>query len=187
MDQIIHSSCCLCNCSFFFNIYFVISLIFLEILKVCLILRQLKQPKSFVMVFKVLDTHAILILYFRKMKPIVFLFFFFFFTYSDKTFVLTMWSVVMLLISAHKLLPHLVLTLFLKSLVCLMSAHTLLLRAQSSGGYRDLHDMCFSRAVYKPGGELGKIQVGGEENGLEGMCRSWETEKSLRFSSTCIV
>ena len=63
-----------------------------------------------------------------------------------------------LLISAKKLLPHLVLTLFLKSLVCLMSAHTLLLRAQSSGGYRDLHDMCSFRAVYKPGGELGKIQ-----------------------------
>lgn len=96
-----------------------------------------------------------------------------------------------LLISAYKLLPHLVLTLLLKSLVCLMSAHILLLRAQSSRGCRDLYDVYSSRAAYKPGGELGKIQVGGEENGLEGMCGNskvcWETEKSLRFSSTCIA
>lgn len=57
-----------------------------------------------------------------------------------------------LFISVYKLLPHLVLTLFLKSLVCLMSARILLLRAQSSGGCRDLYDVCSSRAVYKPGG-----------------------------------
>ena len=59
-------------------IFIVISIILLEILKVYLILRQLKQPKSLAMFFKELDTHAILILCFRKMISIKFFFFFFF-------------------------------------------------------------------------------------------------------------
>lgn len=105
--------------SSFFLIFIVISIIFLEILKVYLILRQLKQPKSLAMFFKELVTYAILILCFKKMISIKN---FFFFSYSGKTYILHVVSG-----SAHMLLPYLVFTLFLKSLVYLTSTHLLLL------------------------------------------------------------